>query len=298
MENYLLIDNYLPQTRHITIAVAEILENPGRIHDLIRDRMAYQYLDLNGTLGWQLLDSEYDGEIENFLFFVEFVMVENNSVPMIYRAHDLYTIGQLGPNRHAFLLNQGREGQLDRTTDCLEHYEIPYTLMEHLGDTYSELEAAAGIQRRELKIGQHGFETALNNLLKENPSEDLSKTGFSYLFLSMFVCEGRRILHVRDNVTTHFAGAGMVVPENLLQYLYGWAAASHILAAYANGDAGPYNFYSVIADFGRMNIGQMAGTYDLIKQALEPRNIETDMVWEYQKTVNRFFQKMFGNKNI
>lgn len=149
MADYLLIDNYLPHTRHITIAVAEILDTPGSVHDLIRDRMAYQYIDLNGTLGWQLKDSEYDGDIEDFLLFVEFVIDENQSVPMIYRAHDLYTVGHLNRNRHAFLLNQGREEQLESTINCLEHYEIPFTVMEALGDSYPDLEVADVIQRRD-----------------------------------------------------------------------------------------------------------------------------------------------------
>lgn len=87
---------------------------------------------------------------------------------------------------------------------------------------------------------------------------------------------------MRDNITTHFARAGMAVPENLLQYLYGWGAASFILSAYAQGNLGPLNFYSIIANFGRMNIGDMAGTFDLIKQGHEPRNREINMVEEYQ----------------
>ncbi|KAL1810830.1 hypothetical protein ACET3Z_020895 [Daucus carota] len=288
------MDRYLPEHRHITIHQAEVLQNPGSVHDLIRERMSYMYINLNGVLGWQLIDSEYEDAIADFLLFIEFVIDENNSVPMIYRAHDLYTIGHLDGNRHAFLLNQDREGQLYRTMECLNHYGIPYTLMEELGDSYPDLEAAAEIRRADLAIGQDGFETALNFLLMEDPLEVIRNTSFSYLYLSIFVCEGRRILHVRDSIINHFAGMGVPVPEILLQYLYGWGAASYILWNYAIGNQGPFNYYSIIADFGRMGIQQMAGTFDFIKQAVEPRNINTDMVDLYHATVNQFNQRMFG----
>lgn len=95
---------YLPQHRHITILVDEVLQFPGSLHELIRERMSTPYLNLEGLEGWQLNDNEIEYSTPNFLLFVEFVFDENDSVPMIYRGHDLYTVGHLNRNRHAFLL--------------------------------------------------------------------------------------------------------------------------------------------------------------------------------------------------
>ncbi|WOH15169.1 hypothetical protein DCAR_0934706 [Daucus carota subsp. sativus] len=155
---------------------------------------------------------------------------------MIYRGHDLYTVGHLDRYRHAFLLVQERKSQLRWTIKCLRHYGIRHTMMHAIGDSYPALEAVAQIRRAELSIGQQGFLTALNHLLVENPLANIRNTGFSYLFLCVFVCEGRRIVLVRDSIVHNFTGLGLPVPEYLLQYVYGWAGASFILEAFATAN--------------------------------------------------------------
>ena len=43
-----LMAAYLPQHCHITILVDEVLEYPGSLHELIRERMSTLYLDIDG----------------------------------------------------------------------------------------------------------------------------------------------------------------------------------------------------------------------------------------------------------
>lgn len=144
---------------------------------------------------------------------------------------------------------------------------------------YPALEAVAQIRRAELSIGQQGFLTALNHLLVEDPLANIQNTGFSYLYLCVFVCEGRRIVLVRDSIVHNFGGLGLAVPEHLLQYV------TFILEAFATANLGPFQDYSILADYGRMQIWDMVRTWDLIKHAMAPRNNEIDMVALYNETV-------------
>ena len=95
-------------------------------------------------------------------------------------------------------------------------------------------------------------------------------------------------MHIRDSIIGSFAGEGMAVPENFLQYLYGWGAASYILAAYATNNQAPLNYYHVRADHGRMGVVDMSWAYPLIKHARAPRHVNTDMMALYQSTVDRY----------
>lgn len=63
----------MPLYRYITIYVFEILQNPGSMHNQIMNRIVYQYLNMDGVLGWELCDSENDDNVDNFLLFAEFV---------------------------------------------------------------------------------------------------------------------------------------------------------------------------------------------------------------------------------
>ena len=160
---------YIDEDYHIAISVVEALLYPGRVHDTIKNKMAKVYCEFgHGVTGWKLKESEYNDNIRALLLFVEFAFDEDESVTLIIRAHDLYIIGHLGQNRHAFLLKQGRMNQLRKTQQCLNMHNIPYTVMESIGDSYPALESKAQIQRMELNIGQEGFKKALNNLLRES----------------------------------------------------------------------------------------------------------------------------------
>lgn len=82
-------------------------------------------------------------------------------------------------------------------------------------------------------IGKYGFLASLAYLLAPDPfRQGLRPLAFSYLYLSVFVCEGRRSPPIRYHIVTHFHGLGVALPIELLELIYAWGSASKITDSY------------------------------------------------------------------